>query len=64
MTLTELYTQTPPANHYNIRVSGDHVYVKDADGDITEYLQLSDGELWELRSDKAQRAAIVAALTP
>ena len=47
MNLKDLYTATPAARHGDIRVIGDHVFLRDADGDLVEYLLDRDGNLWE-----------------
>ena len=47
MNLKDLYTATPVARHGDIRVVGDHVFLRDADGDLVEYLLDRDGNLWE-----------------
>lgn len=60
MNLVELYAQTPVGKHDSIKVVDNKVYVRDADGSVTEYLILSDGELWLARSDKTLKADIVA----
>ena len=55
MNLVELYQQTPAERHRDIKVVGDRVFVKDADGNVAEYL-ISDGdELWLARSDRQQK---------
>ena len=59
MNLVELYEQTPVKRHGDIKVVGDKVLVKDADGDITEYL-ISDDELWLVSSDKELKASLAA----
>jgi len=55
MNLTELYAQTPVERHKGIIVSDDRVFVKDAEGNVDEYLASgSDPEEQELllvRSD-------------
>lgn len=53
MNLVELYAETPVERHKDIKVVGDRVFVRDADGDIAEYLTLEDGELWLVHSNKA-----------
>ena len=60
MNLVELYQQTPVERHRDIKVVGDRVLVRDADGNITEYLISEDEELWLVRSDKEQREGIKA----
>jgi len=59
MNLVELYQQVPAKRHQDIRVVGDRVFVKDAGGDVDEYL-ISGEELWLVRSDKEQRQDIKA----
>jgi len=63
MNLIQLYEQTPVEKHGSIKVAGDRVLVKDADGNVAEYLVLEDGELWLVRSDKEQRQDITAIRT-
>jgi len=46
MNLKDLYTATPVARHADIRVIGDTVFVKNAAGDLDQYLMGPDGELW------------------
>lgn len=60
MNLIEIYQQIPAERHSDIRVAGDKVFVKDADGNIDEYLNLADGELWLVRSDRKQRKDLEA----
>jgi len=60
MNLVELYEQTPMEQHKDIKVVGDRVFVRDADGDVTEYFIAEDGELWLVRSDKKLKADIKA----
>ena len=60
MNLEELYKQTPVERHKDIKTIEDKVLVKDADGDITEYLLNHDGELWLVRSDKKLKADVAA----
>lgn len=60
MNLVELYEQTPVERHQDIRVVGDRVLARDADGNVTEYLICEDEELWLVRSDKEQRKDIKA----
>ena len=47
MNLKDLFAATPAASHADIRVIGDHVFVKDADGDLAEYLLDANGDLWQ-----------------
>ena len=47
MNLKDLFAATPAAGHADIRVIGDHVFVKDADGDLAEYLLDANGDLWQ-----------------
>ena len=61
MNLIELYQQMPAEKHSEIRVSGDKVFVKDADGSIDEYLiSGEEEELWLVRSDGEQRKDLEA----
>ena len=60
MNLADLYSETPVKRHKDIKVAGDKVYVRDADGDNTEYLILDDGELWLTRSDKKLKSDVEA----
>ncbi len=60
MNLVELYAQTPVGKHSGIRVVDNKVYVRDADGSVTEYLILGDGELWLAQSDKTLKTDIAA----
>ncbi len=60
MNIMELYEQTPVERHKDIKVAGDKVYVRDVDGDVTNYLILDEGELWLVRSDKELGADIAA----
>jgi len=60
MNLVELYEQTPVEQHKDIKVVGDRVFVRDADGGVTEYFVVGDGELWLVRSDKKLKADIKA----
>ena len=60
MNLVELYEQTPVEQHKDIKVVGGRVFVRDADGDVTEYFVVEDGELWLVRSDKKLKADIKA----
>ena len=60
MNLVELYEQTPVQRHKDINVVGDRVLVRDADGDVSEYLVVEDGELWLARSDKKLKTDIKA----
>jgi hypothetical protein len=46
MNLKDLYTATPVARHADIRVKEDVVFVKNAAGDLDQYLMGPDGELW------------------
>ena len=51
----------PAEKHSDIRVSGDKVFVKDADGGIDEYLiSGEEEELWVVRSDGEQRKDLEA----
>lgn len=59
MNLVELYKQIPVERHHDIKVVGDKVFVKDADGDIDEYL-ISGEELWLVRSDRELKQDIKA----
>ena len=52
MNLVELYEQTPVEMHQNIKVSEDKVFVKDANGNVDEYLLAADGELWLIHSER------------
>ena len=47
MNLTALYAATPAARQADIRVIGDHIFVRDADGDLVEYLLDRDDQLWQ-----------------
>ena len=58
MNIVELYEQTPVDKHGDVKVLGDKVFVRDADGNVTEYLILEDDELWLVRSDKALKADV------
>ncbi|GAJ23246.1 unnamed protein product [marine sediment metagenome] len=60
MNIIELYEQTPVEMHKDIKVAGDKVYIRDADGDVTKYLILEDGELWLTRSDKKLKSDVEA----
>jgi len=60
MNIVELYEQTPVDKHGDIKVLGDKVFVRDADGNVTEYLILEDDELWLVRSDKALKTDVKA----
>ena len=60
MNLVELYQQTPVERHKEIRVVGDRVLVRDADGNVAEYLISEDEELWLVHSDKERREDIKA----
>lgn len=60
MNLVELYEQTPVERHQDIKVVGDSVFIKDADGDVVEYLLDSQGELWLVRSDKKLKGDVAA----
>ena len=60
MNLAELYAETPVVRHKDIKVVGDRVFVKDAGGDIAEYLIVEDSELWLANSDKALRVDVEA----
>ena len=60
MNLVKLYAETPVERHKDIKVAGDRVFVRDADGDTAEYLVLEDGELWLVHSDKALKADVEA----
>ena len=59
MNLVELYQQVPVERHQDIKVVGDRVLVKDADGNVDEYL-ISDEELWLVHSDGEQKQDIKA----
>ena len=70
MNLKDLFTATPVARHGDIRVVGDHVFIRDADGDLLEFLIDADGELWQKPAAKtvtvelaALRAALASART-
>lgn len=54
MTLTELYQATPVAQHGNIKVRGDRVFVVAPEG-TEEYLLSPGGEVELLHSDKELR---------
>ncbi len=56
----ELYEQTPVKRHGDIKVVGDKILVKDANGDVTEYLISEGDELWLVRSDREQKQDIKA----
>ena len=58
MNLLQLYAKTPVNRHSYIRVFGDIVFVRDTDGNLSEYRILDDGELWLVYSDKEQRQDI------
>ncbi len=63
MNLVELYRQTSVERHQNIRVLGDRVFVKNADGSSDEYLITDSGmeeALWLIRSDKELRQDVKA----
>lgn len=63
MNLSELYKQIPLEKHSNIKVVGDRVFVKDADGSVDEYLIIpteAGEELWLVHSDREQRQDIKA----
>ena len=60
MNLVELYEQTPVERHKDIKVVGDRVLVRDADGNVAEYLTSEGEELWLVRSNKEQRENIKA----
>lgn len=62
MNLRELYDKVPVEQHKNIKVIGDRVFVKDADGSMSEYVDNGE-ELWLVRSDKEleQRLAQIEA---
>lgn len=62
MKLVELYKQTPVERHDDIKVVGDRIFVKDAAGDVDEYL-ISDGELWLANSNKELKQDIKAIKT-
>lgn len=59
MNLVELYQQVPVERHQDIKVVGDRVLVKDADGNVDEYL-ISNEELWLVHSDGEQKQDIKA----
>jgi len=59
MNLIDLYKQTPVERHSDIKVVGDRVFVKDAEGNIDEYL-VSEGELWLASSNKQLKQDIRA----
>ena len=59
MNLIQLYEQLPVERHKDIKVAGDRVLVRDADGNVAEYL-ISDDELWLVRCDKEQKEDIKA----
>ena len=59
MNLIQLYEQLPVERHKDIKVAGDRVLVRDADGNVAEYL-ISDDELWLVRCDKEQKENIKA----
>ncbi len=58
MNLTDLYDNTPVNRHSYIRVFDDIVFVRDDDGNITEYRILDDGELWLTHSDTEQNQSL------
>lgn len=60
MKLAELYAQTPVDKHNNIVVFNDRVFVRDADGSVSEYLILGGGELWLVQTNKTVNANIAA----
>ena len=60
MNIAELYVRTPVERQVDIKISGDRVYAKDAEGNTEEYLLSSDGELWLIRSDRQLRQDIEA----
>jgi hypothetical protein len=65
MNLNDLYAATPAARHGDIRVIGDHVFLRDADGDLLEFLINPDGDLWQKPAAKTftvELAAIKTAL--
>lgn len=68
MNLKELYDQVPVAQHSNIIVQGDRVFVRRAE-ETVEYLLLGNGELERIRDHapqidrKALRAKWKAAAT-
>ena len=49
MNLVELYASLLVAQHGNIQVEGNRVLVRDAQGDITEYILQGNGELWLIK---------------
>ncbi len=65
MILKDLFDATPPARHPDIRVAGDRVFVRDADGDLVEYLLDNAGQLWLKPAEKplvTELAALKTAL--
>lgn len=60
MNIAELYGQTPVERQENIKVVGERVFSRNADGSLAEYLMSSDGELWLIRSDRELRQDIQA----
>ena len=63
MNLAELYAQTPVARHKDVKIVGDRVLVKDAEGNVDEYLVSDNEELWFVRSDREQKQDIRAIKT-
>ena len=63
MNLKDLYTATPAARHGDIRVIGEHVFVRDADGDLLEFLIDADGELWQKPATKTFTVELAALKT-
>ncbi len=60
MNLTELYAQTPAERHGDIKIAGDRVLVRDAEGYTSEYLLSAESELWLIGSDRALRQDLAA----
>ena len=60
MNLVELYEQMPVDRHGDIKVVGDKVLVRDANGNVDEYLLIQDDELWLVRSDREQKQDLKA----
>ena len=57
MNLTELYSQIPADEHKNILISGDRVYVTNAEG-TEEYLLRNDEVMSLIRSDRDIRKGL------
>lgn len=63
MNLVDLYKRTPVERHQDIKVLGDRVFVRSADGSTDEYLITGSGTeeaLWLIRSDKELRQDVKA----